>query len=66
VASRSRTRECQLEERLAWKRSVVGHNKQELKGQDLTANQMYSFSHKVLPLTVRDTHLTFWRRYEPD
>jgi len=55
-----------LEERLAWKRSVVGHNKQELKGQDLTANQMYSFSHKVLPLTVRDTHLTFWRRYEPD
>jgi hypothetical protein len=48
-----------LEERfLAWKRSIIGESKRELKGQELTANQLYSFSHKVLPRTARDIHLT--------
>ena len=32
----------QLEKRfVAWKRSVIGHSNRELKGQDLTANQLY-------------------------
>ena len=48
-----------LEERfLAWKRSIIGESKRELKGQELTANQLYSFSQKVLPRTARDIHLT--------
>jgi hypothetical protein len=48
-----------LEQRfLDWKRSVIGQNKRELKGQELTADQLYSFSHKVLPWTMRDIHIT--------
>jgi hypothetical protein len=48
-----------LEERfIDWKRSIIGQGKRELKGQELTANQLYSFSHKVLPRTARDIHLT--------
>jgi hypothetical protein len=48
-----------LEKRfVAWKRSIIGHSNQELKGQVLTANQLYSFAGKVLPNTVRDIHLT--------
>ena len=43
---------------LDWKRNIVGGSKRELKGQELTANQLYSFSHKVLPMTRRDIHLT--------
>jgi hypothetical protein len=49
----------QLEKRFfAWKRSVIGHRKQELKGQDLTGNQLYSFAHKLFPRAVRNIHLT--------
>jgi hypothetical protein len=49
----------QLEKRfLDWKRSIIGHGKQELKGQELNANQLFSFSYKVLPLARRDIHLT--------
>src|SRR5713226_7408151 len=49
----------QLEKRfVAWKHSIIGHSNQELKGQDLTANQLYSFTHKVLPRTARNIHLT--------
>lgn len=49
----------ELEKRfLAWKRSVIGDSKQELKGHDLTANQLCSFSQKVLPRTTRNIHLT--------
>ncbi|HYN14362.1 MAG TPA: DUF3800 domain-containing protein [Terriglobales bacterium] len=48
-----------LEKRfIDWKRTVIGHSRQELKGQELTANQLYSFSHKVLPMVERDIHLT--------
>jgi hypothetical protein len=41
-----------------WKRTIIGQNKRELKGQELTANQLYSFSHRVLPWTMRDIHIT--------
>ena len=48
-----------LEKRfVAWKRSVAGNSKEELKGQVLTPNQLYSFCTKVLPRTARDIHLT--------
>lgn len=48
-----------LEERfVAWKRTIIGHSKEELKGQGLTPNQLYSFSHSVLPLARRGIHLT--------
>jgi hypothetical protein len=48
-----------LEQRfLAWKQSVVGRTNRELKGYELTSNQLYSFSHKVLPMAVRNMHLT--------
>jgi hypothetical protein len=41
-----------LEKRfIGWKRTIVGHSKEELKGQDLSANQLYAFVHKVLPPT---------------
>lgn len=43
---------------LQWKKSIIGNGKQELKGQELTPNQLYSFSHTVLPLVRRDIHLT--------
>lgn len=49
----------QLERRfVAWKRSVIGLSNRELKGQDLTPNQLYSFTHKVLPRSARHIHLT--------
>jgi hypothetical protein len=48
-----------LEKRfLQWRKSIIGNGKQELKGQELTPNQLYSFSHTVLPLVRRDIHLT--------
>ncbi|HEU5413377.1 MAG TPA: DUF3800 domain-containing protein [Candidatus Angelobacter sp.] len=49
----------ELEKRFAaWKRTVVGQSKAELKGPHLTANQLYSFAYKVLPPTRREIHLT--------
>lgn len=49
----------ELEKRFAaWKRTVVGQSKAELKGQHLTANQLYSFACKVLPPARRQIHLT--------
>jgi Protein of unknown function (DUF3800) len=40
----------ELEKRfIAWKRSIVGNSGQELKGSDLTSNQLESFVMKVLP-----------------
>ena len=41
-----------------WKRSIIGGSKRELKGQELTSNQLYSFSYRVLPMAVDDIHLT--------
>jgi len=43
---------------LAWKRTIVGNSTQELKGSQLNANQLYSFSYKVLPPNRRNIHLT--------
>jgi hypothetical protein len=34
---------------IAWKRSIVGNSGKELKGSDLTSNQLESFAMKVLP-----------------
>src|SRR5690349_1077538 len=49
----------ELEKRYtAWKRTVVGHSKSELKGQELSANQLYAFSYKVLPPAKRNIHHT--------
>jgi hypothetical protein len=49
----------ELEKRfLAWKRTIVGHSTQELKGKDLGANQLFSFVHKVLPLTNHNIVVT--------
>jgi len=39
-------------------RSVVGNSKRELKGQELTANQLHAFAYRVLPWSKRDIHLT--------
>ncbi len=40
----------ELEKRfIAWKRTIVGDSGQELKGSQLTANQLVSFAAKVLP-----------------
>jgi len=40
----------ELEKRfIAWKKSIVGRSAQELKGSDLTSNQLESFVMKVLP-----------------
>ena|SRR5258708_39800504 len=40
----------ELEKRfIAWKRSVVGDSREELKGSQLTANQLVSFVAKVIP-----------------
>jgi hypothetical protein len=48
-----------LEQRfLDWKRSIIGKSKRELKGRELTANQLYLFSSTVLPKTVHDIYLT--------
>jgi len=48
-----------LEKRfLDWKQSVIGKSGRELKGRELTANQLFSFAHKVLPAAERDIHLT--------
>jgi hypothetical protein len=48
-----------LEQRfLDWRRGVIGNSRRELKGHELTPNQLYSFSYKVLPRTIRDIHLT--------
>jgi hypothetical protein len=43
---------------LSWKKTIVGHSKAELKGQNLTSNQLYAFAYKVLPLRQRQIHLT--------
>lgn len=49
----------ELEKRfLAWKRTIVGHSLQELKGKDLRSNQLFSFVHKVLPLTNHNIVVT--------
>jgi hypothetical protein len=48
-----------LEQRfLRWKSSIIGKSKRELKGGELTGNQLYSFSHRVLPPDHREIHLT--------
>jgi hypothetical protein len=41
-----------------WRRSVIGASRRELKGSELTPNQLYSFTHKVLPQGERDTRVT--------
>jgi hypothetical protein len=49
----------ELERRfLDWKHSVVGNSQRELKGQELTANQLHAFAYRVLPWSKRDIHLT--------
>jgi Protein of unknown function (DUF3800) len=42
----------------AWKRLILGNSRRELKGDELTSNQLESFSYKVLPLTDRDPRLS--------
>ena len=37
---------------LAWKRTVVGHSTQELKGKDLNGNRLFSFVRKVSTLAL--------------
>ena len=42
-----------------WKRSIIGpRSSRELKGEELSTNQLNSFSYKVLPPTDRDVWLT--------
>jgi Protein of unknown function (DUF3800) len=41
-----------------WKRSVIGRSRRELKGQELTSNQLDSFARKVLPGRASEIHLT--------
>ncbi|MGB8580173.1 MAG: DUF3800 domain-containing protein [Candidatus Sulfotelmatobacter sp.] len=41
-----------------WRRSIIGSSRRELKGNELTLNQLYSFTHKVLPVKGRDTRVT--------
>ena len=49
-----------LEERWSrWKRTVIGKKKHELKGSELTDQQLYSFSHKVLQLHDRQLWMTY-------
>lgn len=44
---------------LVWKKSIDGGSKAELKGQNLTANQLYSFASKVLPRRYREIYLSY-------
>jgi hypothetical protein len=43
---------------LRWRRTIIGQSKRELKGSELTENQLSSFAAKVLPATDRDIWLT--------
>lgn len=43
---------------IRWKRETIGRSHRELKGAELTANQLDSFSCKVLPFSDRDPKLT--------
>lgn len=43
----------------AWKRSVIGKSKRELKGAELTPKQLESFSYRVFPAKDRDSRLKF-------
>jgi hypothetical protein len=43
---------------LRWKRCVIGKSKRELKGSELTPNQIESFTYTVLPHRDRDPRLT--------
>lgn len=41
-----------------WKRTIIGKSKRELKGEELSDKQLYSFSYQVFPLIDHDPHLT--------
>lgn len=43
----------------SWKRSVIGKSKRELKGAELTLNQLETFSYKLFPPSDRDLRLKF-------
>jgi hypothetical protein len=48
-----------LYERFArWRRTIIGHSKRELKGSELTENQLALFATKVLVTADRDIWLT--------
>ena len=47
-----------LDRFVRWRRSIIGHSKRELKGEELTEAQLTSFAMKVLPGNVRDIWLT--------
>jgi Protein of unknown function (DUF3800) len=48
-----------LYERFArWRRTIIGHSKRELKGSELTENQLTLFAAKVLVTTDQDVWLT--------
>jgi hypothetical protein len=41
-----------------WKRTIIGRSRRELKGSELTENQLSSFTSKVFPISDRDFWLT--------
>ena len=41
-----------------WKRTVIGKSNRELKGEELTDNQLYSFTYQVLPHRLHNPLLT--------
>ena len=41
--------EALLDRFARWRRMIIGHSKRELKGSELTDNQLVSFMQKVLP-----------------
>jgi hypothetical protein len=47
-----------LDRFLRWRRSIIGHSRRELKGSELTENQLVSFASKVLPGSDKQIWLT--------
>src|ERR1017187_7829445 len=47
-----------LDRFVRWKREIIGGSSRELKGEELTPNQLQSFSYKVFPSADRDPKLT--------
>lgn len=43
---------------IRWKRSILGKSTREIKGAELTPNQLNSFNQKVLPHTDHDVYVT--------
>ena len=58
VTVADRDLEALLDRFVRWGRSVIGHSTRELKGAEMTDNQLSSFAAKVLPATDRDLWLT--------